>query len=66
MSMGADLNAQEAADFLIQTFPNTMAAKSKRVAVVPFQHVYAGLQSIDGVETIAKAFYPDLFAEAPQ
>jgi iron complex transport system substrate-binding protein len=61
MSMGKDLTAQEAADFLIKTFPNTTAAKNKRVVIVPYQQLYASLQNIDGIEALAKAFYPEVF-----
>jgi iron complex transport system substrate-binding protein len=59
MSMGKDLTTQEAADFLIKTFPNTAAAKNKRVVIVPYQQLYTGLLTIDGIETLAKAFYPE-------
>lgn len=62
MSMGKDLSAQEAADFLIKTFPNTTAAKNKRVVSIPYQYLYASLQNITGIEFLAKAFYPDAFA----
>ena len=65
MSMGKDLNAQEAADFLIKTFPNTSAAKNKRVVVVPYQQLYASIQNIDGIEALAKAFYPDAAMRSP-
>jgi len=59
--MGKDLTAQEAADFLLKTFPNTTAAKKKRVVIIPYQQLYASLQDIDGIEALAKAFYPDAF-----
>lgn len=61
MSMGADLSAQEAANFLIETFPNSTAAKNKRVVVVPYEQLYASLQNIDGVETMARGFFPEAF-----
>lgn len=61
MSMGTTLSAEEAATFLLETFPNTTAAKNNRVVVVPYEQLYIGLQNVDGVETLARGFFPEAF-----
>ena len=56
-----DGNGQARADYLLKTFPNSNAAKNKRVAFVPYAEVNPGVRNHLGVETLAKAMYPDVF-----
>jgi len=49
------------AQFLLTTFPNTSAAKQKRVFSVLYQRVNPGVENPLAVRDIARGLYPDAF-----
>lgn len=61
MSMTAALTFEEKVEVLKSTFPDSNAVKNDRFVSLPYQQIYASLQNIDGVEALARAFYPDAF-----
>lgn len=64
MSMTKEMTFEEQVAYLKATFPGSNAAKNDRYLSLPYQQVYASLQNVDGVEAMARAFYPDAFGES--
>jgi iron complex transport system substrate-binding protein len=57
----SDGKATVSAAYLLKTFPNTKAGKNKRTVIIPYEQVNTSIQQAFGVETLARAFYPDAF-----
>jgi iron complex transport system substrate-binding protein len=58
-----DGEAQSRAEFLKATFPDIAAVKNDRVLVLPYSLINPGVENIQGVQTLARYFYPDVFTE---
>jgi iron complex transport system substrate-binding protein len=56
-----DGNAQQRADVLFETFPNSEAAKNKRAIIVPYELLNPGVRNHLGAEIIARGLYPEAF-----
>jgi iron complex transport system substrate-binding protein len=54
-------SAQERAEFLIKTFPNSAAAKNRRYVLIPYQYINPSIQNALGVKTLAEGFFPEAF-----
>jgi iron complex transport system substrate-binding protein len=56
-----DGNAQQRANILFETFPNSEAAKNKRAIIVPYELLNPGVRNHLGAEIIARGLYPEAF-----
>ncbi|CAM4427678.1 ABC transporter substrate-binding protein [Deinococcus marmoris] len=59
--LSAEGNEKQAMDFLLRTFPNSKAAKNKRVVAVAYELVNPGVRSHLGVERLARGLHPEAF-----
>lgn len=54
-------SAEERGEWLIETFPETEAAKNRRVVILPYQNFNPSAQNAEGVLALASGFYPEAF-----
>lgn len=54
-------STEERAEWLIETFPETEAAKNRRVVILPYQNINPSAQNAEGVLRLAEGFYPEVF-----
>lgn len=59
--VAGDAEAKDAAAFLLKTFPNSLAAKNKRVIIIDYSLINPGVRGHLGVLQLAQGLYPDAF-----